>query len=229
MRAMILAAGRGERMRPLTDHLPKPLLPIAGKPLIVHHIEALARAGIRQIVINHAWLGALIEQQLGDGSQFGVQLQYSAEGESGLETAGGIKKALPLLGTEPFLVVNGDVLTDFPFSALKSVMPAQHMAHLVLVPNPLQHPLGDFAFDNRTALVLPQGEHQWTFSGIGLYRPEFFAQVPAGKQKLAPFLRQAMTQGQVSGELYHGFWADIGTPERLTQAEQQFCLNKGAL
>ncbi|HCU67470.1 MAG TPA: mannose-1-phosphate guanylyltransferase [Rheinheimera sp.] len=228
MRAMILAAGRGERMRPLTDHVPKPLLQVAGKPLIVHHIEALASAGIRQIVINHAWLGALIEQQLGDGSQFGVQLQYSAEGETGLETAGGIKKALPLLGTEPFLVVNGDVLTDFPFSRLNRQLPVQHTAHLVLVPNPPQHPQGDFALDNSTALVLPQGEPQWTFSGIALYRPEFFTSVPDGKQKLAPFLRQAMTQGQVSGELYTGFWADIGTPERLAQAEQQLALLRGA-
>ncbi|WP_306523944.1 N-acetylmuramate alpha-1-phosphate uridylyltransferase MurU [Rheinheimera sp.] len=222
MRAMILAAGRGERMRPLTDHLPKPLLPVAGKPLIVHHIEALARAGIIDIVINHAWLGALIEQQLGDGSQFGVRLHYSAEGETGLETAGGIKKALPLLGAEPFLVVNGDVLTDFNFAALTKVLPAQLLAHLVLVPNPPQHPQGDFGFDFATAKVTSQGTEQFTFSGIGLYRPEFFADVPDGKQKLAPFLRQAMAQSQVSGDIYRGFWADIGTPERLALADKEF-------
>lgn len=224
MRAMILAAGRGERMRPLTDSLPKPLLPVAGKPLIVHHIEALARAGVTDIVINHAWLGALIEQQLGDGRQFGVQLQYSAEGETGLETAGGIKKALPLLGAEPFLVVNGDVLTHFNFANLSNLLASPLLAHLVLVPNPPQHPHGDFGFDATTALLTPHSDRQLTFSGIGLYRPEFFASVPDGKQKLAPFLRQAMAQSQVSGELYAGFWADIGTPERLAQAEQQFGL-----
>lgn len=223
MRAMILAAGRGERMRPLTDHLPKPLLPVAGKPLIVHHIEALARAGIQDIVINHAWLGALIEQQLGDGSQFGVRLQYSAEGETGLETAGGIKTALPLLGTAPFLVVNGDVLTDINFAALKHNLAPTMLAHLVLVPNPPQHPTGDFGFDFATARVSSQGAEQFTFSGIALYRPEFFAVVPAGKQKLAPFLRQAMAQELVSGEIHQGFWADIGTPERLAAADQQFC------
>lgn len=222
MRAMILAAGRGERMRPLTDHLPKPLLAVAGKPLIVHHIEALERAGIQDIVINHAWLGALIEQQLGDGSQFGVRLRYSAEGETGLETAGGIKKALPLLGDEPFLVVNGDVLTDINFTELKNALPPNMLAHLVLVPNPPQHPGGDFGFDETTASVTSQSAQQFTFSGIALYRPAFFADVPDGKQKLAPFLRKAMAELQVSGELHTGFWADIGTPERLAAADLQF-------
>lgn len=228
MRAMILAAGRGERMRPLTDHLPKPLLPVAGKPLIVHHIEALARAGIQDIVINHAWLGALIEQQLGDGSQFGVRLQYSAEGETGLETAGGIKKALPLLGTEPFLVVNGDVLTDINFAALTHHLAPTMLAHLVLVPNPPQHPQGDFGFDAATARVSSQSDEQFTFSGIALYRPEFFAEVPDGKQKLAPFLRDAMAQQLVSGEIHSGFWADIGTPERLAAADLQFRQQEGS-
>lgn len=227
MRAMILAAGRGERMRPLTDHLPKPLLPVAGKPLIVHHIEALERAGIQEIVINHAWLGALIEQQLGDGSQFGVRLQYSAEGETGLETAGGIKKALPLLGTAPFLVVNGDVLTDINFAALKHALPSAMLAHLVLVPNPPQHPQGDFGFDAATALVSSHSDEQFTFSGIALYRPEFFADVPDGKQKLAPFLRDAMAQQLVSGEIHAGFWADIGTPQRLAAADLQFRQQEG--
>jgi MurNAc alpha-1-phosphate uridylyltransferase len=224
---MILAAGRGERMRPLTDHLPKPLLPVAGKPLIVHHIEALERAGIQEIVINHAWLGALIEQQLGDGSQFGVRLQYSAEGETGLETAGGIKKALPLLGTAPFLVVNGDVLTDINFAALKHALPSAMLAHLVLVPNPPQHPQGDFGFDAATALVSSHSDEQFTFSGIALYRPEFFADVPDGKQKLAPFLRDAMAQQLVSGEIHAGFWADIGTPQRLAAADLQFRQQEG--
>lgn len=228
MRAMILAAGRGERMRPLTDYLPKPLLPVAGKPLIVHHIEALERAGIQDIVINHAWLGALIEQQLGDGSQFGVRLQYSAEGETGLETAGGIKKALPLLGTEPFLVVNGDVLTDINFAALTPNLAPTMLAHLVLVPNPPQHPQGDFGFDAATALVSSQSDEQFTFSGIALYRPEFFAEVPDGKQKLAPFLRDAMAQQLVSGEIHSGFWADIGTPQRLAEADLQFRQQEGS-
>jgi MurNAc alpha-1-phosphate uridylyltransferase len=150
-------------------------------------------------------------------------LQYSAEGETGLETAGGIKKALPLLGTEPFLVVNGDVLTDINFAALKHNLAPTMQAHLVLVPNPPQHPAGDFGFDVATALVTSHSAEQFTFSGIALYRPEFFAAVPDGKQKLAPFLRQVMVQQLVSGELHTGFWADIGTPERLVAADQQFC------
>ncbi len=220
MKAMILAAGRGERMRPLTDHLPKPLLPLAGKPLIVYHIEALAKAGITEIVINHAWLGHLLEQHLADGSQFGVQLQYSAEGATGLETAGGIRLALPLLGDEPFLVVNGDIHTDFDFSTLGTQPSTDVLAHLVLVPNPPQHQAGDFALATASDRVAASGVIQHTFSGIGVYRPEFFDAVPAGPQKLAPFLRQAMQSALVSGQLYQGYWADIGTPERLAQAEQ---------
>ena len=222
MKAMILAAGRGERMRPLTDSLPKPLLPLAGKPLIVHHIEALARAGIREIVINHAWLGHLLEQQLGDGQRFGVRLVYSAEGATGLETAGGIRQALSLLGEQPFLVVNGDISTDFDFSTLLAVPVIGILAHLVLVPNPPQHPSGDFAINTADGLLQASGVLQYTFSGIGVYRPEFFLTVPEGPQKLAPFLRQAMQTGLVSGQLYQGYWADIGTPERLQQAEQQW-------
>jgi MurNAc alpha-1-phosphate uridylyltransferase len=220
MKAMILAAGRGERMRPLTDSLPKPLLPLAAKPLIVYHIEALARAGITDIVINHAWLGHLLEQQLADGRQFGVHLQYSAEGTTGLETAGGIRLALPLLGNEPFLVVNGDIHTDFDFGSLLAQPMADVLAHLVLVPNPPQHPAGDFALAADSGLVAASGAIQHTFSGIGVYRPEFFNAVPAGPQKLAPFLRHAMQSALVSGQLYQGYWADIGTPERLALAEQ---------
>lgn len=219
MKAMILAAGRGERMRPLTDHLPKPLLTLAGKPLIVHHIEALSRAGITEIVINHAWLGHMLEQQLGSGQQFGVSIQYSPEGESGLETAGGIRQALPLLGAEPFLVVNGDVATDFDFTALVAQPHSDILAHLVLVPNPVQHPNGDFAFLAQGPFLAAEGTQQWTFSGISVFRPEFFQQVGAGKQKLAPYLRQAMQQQQVTGELFQGFWADIGTPERLAETD----------
>jgi MurNAc alpha-1-phosphate uridylyltransferase len=216
MKAMILAAGRGERMRPLTDHLPKPLLHVAGKPLIVHHLQHLAAAGITEIVINHAWLGHLIEQHLADGRQYGVHIQYSAEGPVGIETAGGIKKALPLLGTEPFLVVNGDVLSDFPFTQLPELA-LDKLAHLVLVPNPPQHPAGDFGLQDGLALAVAQ--QQFTFSGIGIYRPAFFSTVAGGAQKLAPYLREAMAQQQVSASLYQGFWADIGTPERLAAAE----------
>lgn len=218
MRAMILAAGRGERMRPLTDHLPKPLLAVGGKPLIVHHLLALQQAGIRHVVINHAWLGHKIEAELGDGSQFGLHIQYSAEGETGLETAGGIRLALPLLGHEPFIVVNGDVLTDYPFAVLQHGLTPGKTAHLVLVPNPPQHPVGDFALEQGLAQV--DGDSKFTFSGIAIYRPEFFCDVPPGAQKLAPFLRAAMQRGEVSAEVYSGYWADIGTPRRLTDADQ---------
>lgn len=227
MRAMILAAGRGERMRPLTDRLPKPLLPVAGKPLIVHHLEALAAAGVVDVVINHAWLGQLIEQQLGDGQQFGVRIQYSAEGATGLETAGGIKKALPLLGGEPFIVINGDVLSTFnPRVLIATGLAPGALAHLVLVPNPPQHPAGDFAFATNLPWLNSTGTELFTFSGIALYHPDFFSEVPDGPQKLAPFLRQAMARQQVSGELFRGYWADIGTPERLQQADEVFVVQR---
>ncbi|ALZ75468.1 N-acetylmuramate alpha-1-phosphate uridylyltransferase MurU [Rheinheimera sp. F8] len=220
MRAMILAAGRGERMRPLTDHLPKPLLPVGDRPLIEHHLLALSHAGIQSVVINHAWLGKKIEARLGDGRQFGLDIVYSPEGETGLETAGGIRLALPLLGDAPFLVVNGDVLTDFPFSRLLHALAPDKMAHLVLVPNPPQHPQGDFALQQDYACV--DGPVKYTFSGIALYRPEFFHDVPPGAQKLAPFLRAAMQRGEITAELYQGYWADIGTPQRLAEADFHF-------
>lgn len=220
MRTMILAAGRGERMRPLTDHLPKPLLQVGGRALIEHHLLALAAAGVKTVVINHAWLGDKIEAQLGDGRQFNLQICYSPEGQTGLETAGGIRQALPLLGAAPFLVVNGDVLTDFPFARLLDALTSDKTAHLVLVPNPPQHPAGDFALQQ--GLVCVDGAEKFTFSGIAVYRPEFFREVPAGAQKLAPFLRAAMQRGQVSGECYHGYWADIGTPQRLADADVLF-------
>lgn len=221
MKAMILAAGRGERMRPLTDHLPKPLLPVADKPLIAHHLLALAASGVRDIVVNHAWLGHLLEHHLGDGEAFGVSIQYSAEGEKGLETAGGIVKALPLLGAEPFLVVNGDVFTDFPFAQLTKPRAANILAHLVLVPNPSQHPQGDFGIDADTGLALASAETQFTYSGIAWFRPEFFAEIAQGAQKLTPFLRAAMARQQVTAEIYQGEWADIGTPERLALINAQ--------
>ncbi len=221
MKAMILAAGRGERMRPLTDHLPKPLLQVGDTPLIGHHLRALAAAGIQDVVINHAWLGQLIEQQLGDGATYGVNLQYSAEGEQGLETAGGIVKALPLLGSEPFIVINGDVFTDYPFSKLAEARASHILAHLVLVPNPVQHPLGDFGLDTDSGLALSSAATQFTYSGISWFRPEFFAEIAQGPQKLAPYLREAMARRQVSAEVYGGLWADIGTPERLAQINQE--------
>ncbi len=218
MRAMILAAGRGERMRPLTDHTPKPLLPVGGKPLIVWHIEKLAQAGFRDIVINHAHLGSLIEAALGDGRQFGVSIRYSPEAEA-LETAGGIANALPLLGSEPFLVVNGDVFCDYDFAQIKP-LPEKLQAWLVLVDNPAHNSGGDFALVDDQ--VQSDGATKWTFSGIGVYRPQLFGAVARGsKAKLAPLLRAAMAQGQVGGELFAGRWLDIGTPQRLAELDAE--------
>ena len=220
---MILAAGRGERMRPLTDRVPKVLLEAGGKPLIQWHAERLAHAGFDPIVINHAWLGQQIERRLGDGSRFGVHLLYSPE-QQPLETAGGIVNALPLLGNEPFLVVNGDVFTDFEFASLharlQSLAAGSMLAHLVLVDNPPHHPGGDFVFDG--ARVLPQGEPRLTFSGIGLYRADLFSQVAAGaRAALAPLLHAAVAAGAVSAQHYPGMWLDIGTPERLEQLNRR--------
>jgi MurNAc alpha-1-phosphate uridylyltransferase len=213
MKAMILAAGRGERMRPLTDHTPKPLLQAGGKPLIVWHIERLAQAGFRELVINHAHLGRQIEEALGGGERWGVRISYSDEGKA-LETAGGIAKALPLLGDRPFLVVNGDVYTDYDFERLRSQPMEGVAAHLVLVDNPPQHPAGDFGLAD--GKLVEQGEERLTFSGIGVYRPEFFASVaPGAKAKLAPLLFAALASGQVTAEHYRGVWVDVGTPERL--------------
>ena len=219
MKAMILAAGRGERMRPLTDHTPKPLLPVGGKPLIVWHIERLAAAGFRDLVINHAHLGAQIEAALGNGSRFGVSIAYSPEGEA-LETAGGIANALPLLGTGPFLVVNGDIFTEYDFSALRDKPGDNRLAWLVLVDNPEHNGAGDFALERHA--VAEQGGEMHTFSGIGVYQPALFDGVSRGdKARLAPLLRQAMRAGRVGGELYRGRWLDIGTPQRLMELDSQ--------
>ena len=214
MKAMILAAGRGERMRPLTDHTPKPLLLVAGKPIIEHTIEQLVAAGFTELVINHAHLGAQIEAKLGDGQALGATIHYSPEGEQGLETAGGIINALPLLGKEVFLVVNGDIATDFDFTTLKNV--SVDLAHLVLVPNPAHHPVGDFGINN-AGLVDEQATEQLTFSGIGLYSPKLFHGLEAGSRKLGPLLRQAIAKQRVSGQTHTGLWLDIGTPERLQE------------
>lgn len=208
---MILAAGRGERMRPLTDLTPKPLLPVAGKPLIVWHLERLARAGWREIVINHAHLGDQIEALLGDGDAWGVAIRYSPEPPGALETAGGIVHALPLLGDDPFLVVNGDIFCDWDFSRARI---GAALAHLVLVDNPPQHPDGDFTLENGK---VGTGETaRLTFSGIGLYRPTLFAGIERGRPaKLAPLLREAIAAGRITGEKHTGRWEDVGTPERL--------------
>jgi MurNAc alpha-1-phosphate uridylyltransferase len=211
MKAMILAAGRGERMRPLTDSVPKPLLRIGGQTLIERHVYALARAGITELVINHAWLGEQIEKALGDGDAYGVSIRYSAETDNSLETGGGIMKALPLLGAGPFIVVNADIWTDFPFASLPSSMDS--LAHLVMVENPAQHADGDFSLSE--GRLSQSGPAMLTFSGIGVYQPEVFADCSPGAFPLAPVLRKLMDAGQVSGERYTGRWFDIGTPERL--------------
>jgi MurNAc alpha-1-phosphate uridylyltransferase len=217
MKAMILAAGRGERMRPLTDHMPKPLLQVGGKSLIVWHLERLARAGFNEIIINHAHLGAQIEENLGDGRQWDLSIQYSPE-VTALETAGGIANALPVLGEAPFLVVNGDVFTEVDFSKIKLLSP--HLAHLVMVDNPPQHAQGDFALLHGKLMV--EGEHKLTFSGVGVYAPSLFKGIEKGQPaKLAPILRAAMLKQQVSAEHYQGVWHDIGTPERLNSLNQQ--------
>lgn len=216
MKAMILAAGRGERMRPLTDSLPKPLLAVGGKPLIVHHIEKLKRAGISELVINHAWLGHKLVEALGDGSAFGVSIHWSAE-ESALETAGGIVQALPLLGSDPFLVINGDTWIDADYTTLVNQRLGEDLAHLWLVPNPPQHPNGDFSLQAGRVQDAPT----LTFSGVGLYHPAAFADLPSGARKLAPLLRDWMAQGRVGGSLLAGEWRDIGTVERLRALDEQ--------
>lgn len=217
MKAMILAAGRGERMRPLTDHTPKPLLTVGGKPLIVWHIERLAKSGFKDVVINHAHFGSQIEEALQDGRSWGLNIQYSPESIA-LETAGGIANALHLLGTDPFLVVNGDVFTEIDFSGL--TLDGPDLAHLIMVDNPPQHPKGDFALiGDRLA---NEGDLKLTFSGIGVYHPDLFAGVKRGESaKLAPLLKEAMKKGLVSGRHYQGIWHDIGTPERLSALDKQ--------
>ena len=222
MKAMILAAGRGERMRPLTDHTPKPLLKVGGKPLIVWHLERSAKAGFKEIVINHAHLGEQIEQALGDGSQWGMHIQYSPE-KIALETAGGIANALPLLGAEPFLVVNGDTFVEIDFGVLTHALQANNHAHLVLVNNPPQHPNGDFAIE--AGKLKNTGEKMLTFSGVGVYHPDLFASVMRGEPaKLAPLLRQAIAENQATAEYYQGVWHDIGTPDRLSMLDEELKL-----
>ncbi|MFC3609438.1 N-acetylmuramate alpha-1-phosphate uridylyltransferase MurU [Stutzerimonas tarimensis] len=215
MKAMILAAGKGERMRPLTLHTPKPLIRAAGVPLIEYHVRALAAAGFRELVINHAWLGEQIAAYLGDGARFGVEISYSPEAEP-LETGGGIRRALPLLGEAPFLVVNGDIWTDCDFAGLRR--PLAGLAHLLLVDNPAHHPQGDFHLQQ--GRVDDGGQPRLTYSGIGVFSPALFAGTGEGAFKLAPLLRRAMAEGRVSGERHAGRWVDVGTLERLAEVER---------
>jgi len=211
MKAMLLAAGRGERMRPLTDTRPKPLLDVGGKALIVHLIEALVAQGFKELVINHAWHGEQIVEHLGDGRTLGAHIAYSPEPAGALETGGGIRHALGLLGDDPFVAVNADIWTDFPFARLAPAGDA--LAHLILVDNPDHNPQGDFALEDDR--VRDQGTPQLTFSGIGVYRPELFAERAEGRFPLAPILREACRDAQVSGMHYRGEWWDVGTRERL--------------
>ena len=220
---MILAAGRGERMRPLTDHRPKPLLVAGGKPLIVWHLERLAAAGFREIVINHAHLGEQIEAALGDGSQWGLHIQYSPEPPGALETAGGIATALPLLGDAPFLVVNGDIYCDVDFGRFSRSTAAgwQPAAHLVMVANPDHHTGGDFGLDCER-VIFANGEQTFTYAGVSVFSPVFFADVKPGTvMKLRPLLEAAIATGTLTGERYTGRWVDVGTPQRLAELAKE--------
>ena len=216
MKAIILAAGRGERMRPLTLTTPKPLLRVGGQCLIEYHLQALARAGVQEVVVNHSWLGQQIVEFLGEGARYGLHIRYSAEGEPPLETAGGIIAALPLLGDAPFIVVNADIWTDYDFSQLPRTLSG--LAHLVLVDNPPHHPAGDFGLHTATS-ILRNGGDRLTYSGIGLYSPGLFTGMPPGVRPLAPILRAAIEREEVSGEWYRGAWWDIGTPARLQELD----------
>lgn len=216
MKAMVLAAGRGERMRPITDRIPKPLVPVAGKPLIVYHLEALARAGVRDVVINLAYRGAQIREALADGSRYGVRIAYSDEGPDPIETGGGIFKALPLLGAEPFVVVNGDVWTDFDVATLPPLDDGAH-ARLVMVPNPPHVARGDFALDGD--YVIESDTDRFTYSGIGVFSPQFFHDCQPGKFPLRPLLVRAIAARKLKGQVHRGVWLDIGTPERLAELE----------
>lgn len=229
MKAMILAAGLGNRMRPLTLHTPKPLLEVGGKPLIVWHIEKLAAIGVNEIVINTAWLGEKLAQALGDGSKFGIKIVWSHEGE-GLETAGGIINALPLLGDEPFILVNGDVWTTMDFAPLLNVELGENLAHLVLVQNPEQHPNGDFTLADGKAYTFDQqisGENL-TFSGVSVIHPKMFAGLEAGKRPLAPLLKAAMLENKIAASKLTGIWVDVGTPERLNALDLMIREGKSA-
>jgi len=223
VKAMILAAGRGERMRPLTDHTPKPLLPVAGRPLIVHHLERLQAVGIVDVVINTGHLGEQLPAVLGNGGAWNMRIAWSLEPPAALETGGGIFQALPLLGPEPFIVINGDIWTDYSFIRLLDA-PAG-LAHLVLVDNPLHHAEGDFALLD-DGHVMEHGAPRLTFSGISVLHPALFTACKPGRFPLGPLLRRAMMLGEVSGEHYRGGWRDIGTPERLAELDRQLSMGR---
>jgi MurNAc alpha-1-phosphate uridylyltransferase len=222
MKAMILAAGLGNRMRPLTLYKPKPLLEVGGKALIVWHIEKSKQIGVTEIIINSAWLADVLIGTLGDGSQFGVKILWTRE-DQGLETAGGIINALPLLGTEPFILVNGDVWTTFDFALLLNIQLEQDLAHLVFVTNPVQHPKGDFTLSNGRAYTFEQEQtgEALTYSGVAVIHPKMFDGLEAGKRPLAPLLKQAMLDGKISAEKMQAAWVDVGTPERLSDLDLQ--------
>lgn len=219
MKAMILAAGRGERLRPLTDTMPKPLIEVQGKPLLQWHIERLRDAGFTRLVINTSWLAEKIQAWAGDGSRFGVSVQFSHEGPTPLETGGGIVKALPLLGKESFLLVNGDIHTDFPFENLKHHLKHDDLAHLVMVANPPHHPEGDFHL-SPLGRLRSRGRPKLTYSGIGIYRPDFFRECREERFPLLPWLRNAMQMEALSGEEYRGEWRDVGTLESLEKLQK---------
>ncbi|MGQ0586928.1 MAG: N-acetylmuramate alpha-1-phosphate uridylyltransferase MurU [Gammaproteobacteria bacterium] len=229
MKAMILAAGRGERMRPHTDSRPKPMLPVNGEPLIERHLEHLHAAGVEDVVINLGWLGEVIREHVGDGGDFGLRVQYSVEGWPALESGGGIFHALHLLGTAPFVVVNGDVWTDYPLAQLvqrAGTLAPDSLAHLVLVPNPAHNPNGDFVLERGRVGNAEAGRH--TFSGLSVHRPEFFEGCSAGHFPLLPLWRRAAERGALSGEVYEGGWSDVGTPERLDELERTLGVTKRA-
>jgi len=222
MKAMILAAGLGQRMRPLTDHLPKPLLEVGGKPLLQYHLEALQVAGVENVIINLAYLGEKIRAFVGDGSRFGLQVEYSVEPEP-LETGGALLQALPLLGTEPFLLINGDVWSEFSLASLihRKLSPSQ-LGHLVLVPNPDFHPAGDFALADNGFLINDINTARYTFAGISLLSPEIIRSYPDARDKfpLGEVLRYGINQKKLTGEVFAGRWSDVGTPERLLALQE---------
>ncbi len=222
---MLLAAGRGERLRPITDTLPKPLVPVAGKPLIVYHLEALARAGVREVVINLSWLGGHIRAALGGGERYGLHIGYSEEGPEPLETGGGIFRALPLLGPAPFLVVNADIWTDMDFSQ-RVALEDDADARIVLAPNPPHHPHGDFGVEGE--VVVERSSERFTYTGVGLYRPEFFSGCRPGKFPLLPLLQRAIGARRLRGEVFRGEWHDAGSPQRLAWLDARVRARGGA-
>ncbi len=223
MKAIVLAAGRGERLRPITDTTPKPLVPVAGKPLIVYHLEALVRAGIRDVVINLSWLPDKLREALRDGSEYGVRITYTDEGPVALETGGGIFNAIQHLGPEPFLVVNGDTFTGIDLGALRAGADADTRsgasARIVLVPNPIQHPRGDFGLEGDR--VVERDTDRFTYSGVGMFTPEFFEGCEPGRFPLLPLLKRAIAAGRLRGELFTGEWNDVGTPRRLAELDER--------